>query len=254
MERIISGSIFFLSFILPSPQNQPTPTPIIKQEINLKPTPTVVQKKTYEVKAGDTLDSISKEVYGSGKYWTIIWNENDWIKDPRVIKKGWELSMRIEKPKAGEELKKELVILYNEITKPTPTPTNTPQAAPQISSTQPPGLPSSFDEAYKQAGSRYGVPWQILYGLHLTESGLRDGAISSGYGTGAQGPMQFMPATWTSYGVDGNGDGVADINNAIDAIYGAASYLAAHGGVDAGLKAYGGDTGAILTAARSRGY
>jgi hypothetical protein len=40
---------------------------------------------------------------------------------------------------------------------------------------------------------------------------------------GAQGPMQFMPATWAAFGE-------GDINNPRDAILGAARYLAHNGG------------------------
>ena len=38
-----------------------------------------------------------------------------------------------------------------------------------------------------------------------------------------------MPATWADYGVDANGDGVADPYNPEDAIFAAASYLSAAG-------------------------
>ena len=38
-----------------------------------------------------------------------------------------------------------------------------------------------------------------------------------------------MPETWAMYGVDANGDGVADPNNPEDAIYAAARYLSAAG-------------------------
>jgi hypothetical protein len=41
----------------------------------------------------------------------------------------------------------------------------------------------------------------------------------------AVGPMQFIPSTWQSVGVDGNGDGRRDPNNLFDAAYGAARYL-----------------------------
>jgi hypothetical protein len=41
----------------------------------------------------------------------------------------------------------------------------------------------------------------------------------------ALGPMQFIPSTWRSSGVDGNGDGVADPHNIYDATLAAAGYL-----------------------------
>ncbi|MFE5327231.1 peptidoglycan DD-metalloendopeptidase family protein [Embleya sp. NPDC056575] len=41
---------------------------------------------------------------------------------------------------------------------------------------------------------------------------------------GAQGLAQFMPGTWTSYGVDGNGDGRKDPFDPIDAIHSMANY------------------------------
>ena len=47
---------------------------------------------------------------------------------------------------------------------------------------------------------------------------------------GAIGWMQFMPSTWDRWGVDANGDGLADPWNAEDAITAAARYLAASGG------------------------
>jgi len=62
------------------------------------------------------------------------------------------------------------------------------------------------------------------------------GAIESGHGrnngpssAGALGPMQFMPATWQTYAVDGNGDGRLDIHDPKDAIPAAARYLRASG-------------------------
>jgi membrane-bound lytic murein transglycosylase B len=55
----------------------------------------------------------------------------------------------------------------------------------------------------------------------------------------AVGPMQFIPATWRAYGVDGNGDGVADPFNINDAALAAAHYLCVAGGnlsTDAGQR------------------
>ena len=46
---------------------------------------------------------------------------------------------------------------------------------------------------------------------------------------GAVGWMQFLPSTWKEWGVDANGDGVADPYNPVDAIFTAARYLHAAG-------------------------
>ena len=43
----------------------------------------------------------------------------------------------------------------------------------------------------------------------------------------AVGPMQFIPETWQRWGVDADGDGVADIDNITDAAASAARYLCA---------------------------
>ena len=43
----------------------------------------------------------------------------------------------------------------------------------------------------------------------------------------AVGPMQFISTTWRTWGTDGNGDGIADPNNAYDAAMSTARYLCA---------------------------
>jgi len=45
----------------------------------------------------------------------------------------------------------------------------------------------------------------------------------------AVGPMQFIPSTWRSFGVDGNGDGVANPNNIYDSTITTGLYLCAGG-------------------------
>lgn len=266
MGGILAGAILILTLINPtpklhneasfeSPKNVKENKEIsVKQVSKVPEISTKPKEEIYVVKSGDSLNSIADDLYGSSKYWKIIWNDNDNIENPTAIKGGMELKIRSEKPTHDEELKENLALIYEELNA-TPTPTPTPSIAQEQSATSVESArPSNFDEAYRQAGSRFGIPWEILYGLHFMETGLRDGAISSGFGTGAQGPMQFMPGTWASYGIDGNGDGIADINNAIDAIFGAANYLATHGGVENGLKAYGGDSEKAKAAARSRGW
>ena len=83
---------------------------------------------------------------------------------------------------------------------------------------------------YDEAQQRFGVPWTVLAAVHLVET--RMGRIIGLSSAGAQGPMQFLPATWARYGLGG------DVWNARDAILGAANYLAANGaaeGTDARL-------------------
>jgi membrane-bound lytic murein transglycosylase B len=46
---------------------------------------------------------------------------------------------------------------------------------------------------------------------------------------GAMGPMQFLPSTWETAGVDGDGDGVANIMDPRDAIPASARYLRSGG-------------------------
>ena len=211
----------------------------------------------------ESLGVLAQLHYGDERYWTTIWNDNPWIEDTDNPGKDVLVKLRVEKPAEVEELASNLQIkemqekeqeealfaLTKAKTVPHVVPTPKPAANSVVTA-----VSSGFDEVYKEAGTKFGIPWQILYGLHITETGGRDGAISSGFGTGAQGPMQFMPGTWRAYGVDGNGDGVADINNAVDAIHGAANYLAKHGSLYNGLRAYGGNMTRTLALAREKGY
>jgi murein DD-endopeptidase MepM/ murein hydrolase activator NlpD len=81
---------------------------------------------------------------------------------------------------------------------------------------------------WQQAGSAYGIPWQVLAAINKIESNFgRNMGPSS---AGAVGWMQFMPSTWYRWGTDANGDGVADPWNPTDGVYSAARYLAAAGG------------------------
>ncbi len=83
---------------------------------------------------------------------------------------------------------------------------------------------------WQEAGAAYGVPWEVLGAINKIESNFgRNMGPSS---AGAVGWMQFMPDTWARWGMDGDGDGVANPWNPEDAVYAAARYLAAAGAHD----------------------
>ncbi len=76
---------------------------------------------------------------------------------------------------------------------------------------------------YRSAAEEFGIGWEYLAAIHLSES--RMGRIRGVSVAGARGPMQFMPATWEAYGE-------GDIDEPRDAIRAAARYLVAHGAPD----------------------
>src|SRR5437588_465259 len=80
---------------------------------------------------------------------------------------------------------------------------------------------------YQAAGIQYGVRWEVLAAINQIETDYgRNLNVSS---AGAVGWMQFLPSTWKTWGVDANGDGVADPYNPVDAIFAAGRYLHAAG-------------------------
>jgi membrane-bound lytic murein transglycosylase B len=91
-------------------------------------------------------------------------------------------------------------------------------------------LPPStqYLDLYKAAATTCpGLPWTVLAAIGQVETGHgRNTNVSS---AGAMGPMQFEPATFERYAVDGDGDGIANIVDPADAIYSAAHYLCANG-------------------------
>jgi murein DD-endopeptidase MepM/ murein hydrolase activator NlpD len=102
-----------------------------------------------------------------------------------------------------------------------------------VSFTSPPALAQRLDlsalhQLWQRAGAAYGIPWNVLAAINKIESNFGENMGPSS--AGAIGWMQFMPSTWLRWGVDANGDGIADPWNPSDAVYAAARYLAASGG------------------------
>jgi hypothetical protein len=73
---------------------------------------------------------------------------------------------------------------------------------------------------YRAAQAATGVGWTYLAAINFVETDF--GRIAGPSSAGAQGPMQFLPATWASYGH-------GDIHRPRAAIPAAARFLLAHG-------------------------
>jgi hypothetical protein len=88
-------------------------------------------------------------------------------------------------------------------------------------------IPPFLLPIYQAAGIQYNVPWQVLAAINEIETDYgRNLSVSS---AGAVGWMQFLPSTWKQWGIDANGDKIADPYNPVDAIFSAARYLQAAG-------------------------
>jgi len=85
---------------------------------------------------------------------------------------------------------------------------------------------------YQAAQAATGVGWTYLAAINFVETDF--GRIAGPSTAGAQGPMQFLPATWASYGH-------GDIHRPRPAILAAARFLLAHGApsdISSALYAY----------------
>lgn len=126
-------------------------------------------------------------------------------------------------------------------------------------------VPGQYLPIYLAAEKEYGVPWYVLAAHHRVETifSTMDPMLSP---AGAEGHLQFMPCTFVGwkhpsckglgkgsipehdktnpaiirkyggYGVDANGDGLADPFDAEDAIFSAAHYLSKNGAADGNYK------------------
>jgi hypothetical protein len=86
---------------------------------------------------------------------------------------------------------------------------------------EPPAPADELISDYHAAEADSGVAWNYLAAINLVET--RFGSIHGVSTAGAQGPMQFLPSTFASYGNGG------DVNSPRDSIVAAGRLLAANG-------------------------
>lgn len=163
-----------------------------------------------------------------------IWRTSETPRPPRELRL-WALhqqrlylALGLERPQAGEAVVKRLprelhasardvLTARRALVRLTP-PTTRPLSAFRTGPAEPAERLLGY---YREAQRRFGVPWQVLAAVNFVETAF--GKVRSPSTAGAQGPMQFLPATWRAYGLGG------DIYDPHDSILGAANYLRASG-------------------------
>ena len=168
----------------------------------------------------------------------------DWSSRPGIDHVGIYVGdgKMIAAPQEGEVVKVQDVGKPSVIRRVLPDSAAGPAAAPVAGTAGGGGLAGvPYADLFAQAGARHGVSPALLAGVAKTESGFNSSAVSP---VGAQGLMQFMPATAAGLRVD-----AADPASAID---GAARYLRSltdrFGSTDLALAAYNAGPGAVSRA------
>lgn len=147
------------------------------------------------------------------------------------------------------------------------------------------GIPATVLESYRRAAEseqarnpKCNISWPLLAGIGKVESGHAsngnvnpDGQLkrplygpsldgtnntaavrgAAGGWSRAEGPLQFLPSSWSKWGADGNGDGLKDLQNVYDSSLAAAGYLCSDG---RDLRSASGLQSAILSYNNSADY
>lgn len=122
--------------------------------------------------------------------------------------------------------------------------------AEEISQGTPANVPPQYVEAVKRAGSICPeITPSIIAAQIDAESGWNPKARSS---AGAQGIAQFIPSTWKTAGMDGDGDGKADISNPADAIWSQGNLMCSNVAAVAGLAKGGGGSSPVVRKAMAK--
>jgi hypothetical protein len=104
-----------------------------------------------------------------------------------------------------------------------------------VDQTVPAGRPASYLELFRASAALYcpGLSWTVLAAIGQIESG--DGQNMGPSTAGALGPMQFLPATWKAWGINGFGEaGPPAVMDPFDAVPSAARMLCADGAAAGG--------------------
>jgi hypothetical protein len=100
-------------------------------------------------------------------------------------------------------------------------------------------VPTNYIQLFKASAAEYcpGLSWTVLAAIGQIESA--DGTNMGPSSAGALGPMQFLPSTWASWGIDAFGQtGTPDVMNPYDAVPAAARLLCADGAAAGGQSLY----------------
>ena len=89
------------------------------------------------------------------------------------------------------------------------------------------GAAASLYPTWRAAGQALNIRWTLLAAITKVESGM--GCNMGPSSAGAEGWTQFIPSTWDRWGTDADGDGTADPQNSVDAVFSSARYLRATG-------------------------
>jgi hypothetical protein len=117
------------------------------------------------------------------------------------------------------------------------TSTATPASQPQLPVDNQVGTsrPSTWLSLFQESARLYcpGLSWTVLAAIGQIESA--DGQNEGPSTAGALGPMQFLPSTWSMWGIDAFGEtGTPNIMDPYDAVPSAARYLCAAGAAGGG--------------------
>lgn len=204
MEReIITGALFLLTLLSPTPTPPAQQTSQVKQEMSV-----------HIVQENDTLGTIAEKYYGSNEFWTNLWNDNSWIENPDLIEKDWKLKILKDRPEVPVQLSTEL---SEKIKKQTIAISNIqPTIKARTENTQPQNVQSEPVEQ-KTPVAAPGDPLnsaQITF-LGNCESGMK---ANTNTGNGYYGAFQFSYGTWRSMGTSYERADLAPIEVQIDAV------------------------------------